>query len=187
MIRVKRLLILAVGGAALLSAQDSSLTVPVIYPPPVLEPVQPLRQYLNLTAAQVSALQEVQKSRQTAEQAVYEEMRQKYQALENLLASGSTDYQQIGRINVELRQLQKKLPVSGEPYRTRALAVLSPDQRTKLPALANALQLQWPANDAVFWNLLDRPETPGGDPRILPAPGPAESLMTLSAAPVTRP
>lgn len=182
MIKLKRWLVLAVGGAALLSAQDSGLTVPVIYPPPNMEPGRALREYLTLTPAQITALQEVQKSKQTAEQAIFEEMRQKYAALENLLSSGSTDYTQIGRLNVELRGLQKKLPVSGETYRTRALAALSAEQRAKLPALSNALQLQWPANDAVFWSLLEQPASPD-DPRILPAPMP---LITTSAAPATR-
>jgi Spy/CpxP family protein refolding chaperone len=178
--KLKLLLAVAMGGAAILSAQDSSLIAPVIYPPPVFEPGRALREYLTLTAAQTTALQEVQRSKQSAEQAVYEEMRQKYQALEGLLQSGSTDYQQIGRLNVELRALQKKLPVSGESYRTRALAVLSADQKAKLPALANALQLQWPANDAVFWQLLEQPAPPD-DPRILPVP------LTTSAAPAMRP
>ena len=57
MIKLKRLLVLAVGSAALLSAQDSSLIAPVIYPPPIMEPGRALREYLTLTPAQITALQ----------------------------------------------------------------------------------------------------------------------------------
>ena len=181
MTKLRHLLLLAIGGATILIAQEQGLIAPVIYPPPIMEPGRALKEYLNLTPAQIAGLQEVQKSRQSAEQAVYEELRQKYQQLENLLQSGSTDYQQIGRLNVEIRNMQKRLPVSGESYRTRALAVLSAEQRAKLPALTNALQLQWPANDAVFWNLLDRPAVPD-DPRMLPL-----AASSSPAAPDTRP
>jgi hypothetical protein len=173
MINVKRLLVVAASGASFLIGQETvpaDPVNPVIFPAPLIEPGRALREHLSLTAAQVAALQEVQKSKRQAEQAVFDEMRQKQLTLDNLLRSGSNDYQQIGRLTVELRDLQKKLPVSGEPYRTRALAVLSQDQRTKLAPLSNALQLQWPANDAVMWNLLDRPPLPD-DPIILPAVG----------------
>ena len=181
MTKLTRLLFIAIGGATIVIAQDQSLIAPVIYPPPMMEPGRALKEYLSLTPAQITALQEVQRSKRSAEQAVYDELRQKYQQLENLLQSGSTDYQQIGRLNVEIRNMQKRLPVSGEPYRTRALAVLSAEQRAKLPALTNALQLQWPANDAVFWNLLDRPEVPN-DPRMVPL-----EASSSPAAPDTRP
>jgi len=67
--------------------------------------------------------------------------------------------------------------VSGEQYRTRALSVLTQDQRAKLPVLANALELQWPANDAVTWNLIDPPQF--RDPIILPA-----AMSRANAAPV---
>lgn len=166
---MKRFLMLALAGGALLVGQEpGGGSTPMIYPPPVFEPARALREFLNLTPAQVTALQEVQKSKREAEQAVFEELRQKQAAIENLLRNGSTDYSQIGRQTVELRDLQKKIPVSGEPYRTRALAVLSADQRAKLPVLVNALTLQWPANEAVTWNLVDRPDVPM-DPIILPA------------------
>ncbi len=174
MVNLKRLLVVAASGASFLIGQEPAPINPVnpiIFPPRVVEPGRALREYLNLTAAQVAALQEVQKSKREAEQAIFEEMRLKQTALDNLLRSGSNDYQQIGRLTVELRDLQKKLPVSGDPYRTRALAVLSQDQRAKLPPLSGALQLQWPANDAVMWNLLERPPAPDDPPVILPAVG----------------
>ena len=74
--KVRLLIAVAIGAATILSAQDSSLIAPMIFPPPLLEPGRALREYLNLTAAQISALQEVQRSKQSAEQIVYEEMRQ---------------------------------------------------------------------------------------------------------------
>ena len=167
MAKLKRLFILAIGTAAFILAQEPGAGTPMIYPPPVSEPGSALREFLNLSPAQSAALQDVQKSKRDAQQAVFNEMNQKQTALDNLLRSGSTDYVQIGRLTVELRDLQKKLPASGEPYRTRALSVLTQDQRAKLPVLVNALELQWPANDAVTWNLIDPPQF--RDPIILPA------------------
>lgn len=177
MIRLKHLLVVAASSASFLIAQEPDRPSPTIFPPPIFEPGRALREYLNLAPAQVAALQDIQKSKREAEQAVFEEMRQKHAALDTLLRSGSNDYQQIGRLTVEIRDLQKKLPLSGDPYRTRALAVLSQDQRAKLPPLATALQLQWTANDAVAWNLLDSPPVPQ-DPIILPAGGGTANAVT---------
>ena len=168
MVRLKQLVILAIGGAAFILGQEPGRGTAMIYPPPVSEPGRALREYLGLSPTQSAALQDVQKSKREAQQAVFDEMNQKQMALDNLLRSGSTDYVQIGRLTVELRDLQKKIPVSGEPYRTRALSVLTQEQRAKLPVLVNALELQWPANDAVTWNLIDPPPAPQ-DPIILPA------------------
>ncbi|HEU0139722.1 MAG TPA: periplasmic heavy metal sensor [Bryobacteraceae bacterium] len=164
---LKRTLMIALGSAGFLLAQDTAVVRPSIYPPPDREPARALKEYLNLTEAQAQALQNVQKSRQEAEQVIYEQMRQKQLALDSLLQSGSTDYTQIGRLLAEIRDLQKKLPISGEPYRTQALSVLSQEQRLKLPALVDVLKLQTPANDAVFWNLIDRPEQEPEPPIIL--------------------
>jgi Spy/CpxP family protein refolding chaperone len=177
MAKFKRLFILAIGSAAFILAQEPGAGTSMIYPPPVSEPGRALREFLNLSPTQSTALQEVQKSKRDAQQAVFDEMNQKQTSLDNLLRSGSTDYVQIGRLTVELRDLQKKIPVSGEQYRTRALSVLTQDQRAKLPILANALELQWPANDAVTWNLIDPPQF--RDPIILPA-----AMSRANAAPV---
>jgi Spy/CpxP family protein refolding chaperone len=151
--KLKRLLIVMLGCAGLLAAQDRDGGS--IVPP---DPARALRQYLNLTQAQVEALIQVQESRREAEQAIYQEMREKQMELEDLLRSGSSDYARIGLLFAEIRELQTKVPITGEPYRSQALAVLTEEQRGQLPALVEALERQAPANEAVMMNLIDRPE-----------------------------
>lgn len=129
-----------------------------------LVPFQPgfadLKAYLNLTDGQVQAIQSVQKSRMQAEQAIYQEINQKQQQLNSLLQSGSTDAASIGQLMIDIQTLRKKLPLNGEPYRTESLAVLSQDQRNKLPDLVNALRLQAAGWQAVNANLIDAPKPP---------------------------
>lgn len=133
------------------------------YPLPVADQ---LKTYLNLTDGQIAGLQQVQTRKQEAERKIYEEMQQKSQALNAMLEMNSTDAARIGQLMIEIQKLRKQLPVSGEPYRSQALAVLSADQRTKLPALVQAMQLQPAAYQAISFNLFDHPDS---GPRILPA------------------
>ena len=158
---LKRIILISAAAASLAFAQDTAgQGTALIFPPPIAQPGQALRQFLNLTDAQVQALQTVMANKNRAEQAVFEEARQKQVALDALMRSNSTDYLQIGRLTVEIRDIYKKLPLSGEPYKSQALAVLSAEQRAKLPTLTNALNLMGAANDAAFFNLIDRPQTP---------------------------
>lgn len=154
--QMQRLLLLAAASTSFLFAQEIT-----IWPFPVSDVSPELRQYLNLTDAQANALRDVRKSKEDAERAVYEQARQKQNALDQLLNSNSADYTQIGRLTVEIRDLYKKLPVSGEPYRTQALNVLNQEQRNRLPALTAALLLQTAAYDATNFSLIDLPNVPG--------------------------
>ena len=166
---LKRILLISAAAASFATGQTPETPVISIYPPPIMRPGESLRAYLNLTDAQSQALQTVLAAKNRAEQAIYEEARQKQIQLDNLMRNSSTDYLLIGRLTVEIRDIYKKLPLSAEPYRSQALAVLSPDQRAKLPALSNALTLMPAANDAVFFSLIDRPQVPDG-PIILGLP-----------------
>ena len=85
------------------------------------------------------------------------------------MKSPTADAFQVGRLTLEIRDLQKKLPLTGEPYRTNALNVLNALQKSKLPALTQALQTATPAYQAVSLNLIDAPQRPGVNPLELPA------------------
>jgi Spy/CpxP family protein refolding chaperone len=143
-------------GAALLPAQ----TLPVR---PGWEPAQ-LKAYLNLTESQIGALQQVQRDRMAAEQAIYQQINEKQRALNVLLQSGSQNATQIGQLMIDIAALQKQVPL-GASYRESALAILSADQRAKLPALVLVRQQQSVAWEAVNWNLIDAPQ-----PRTTPTP-----------------
>jgi Spy/CpxP family protein refolding chaperone len=131
-----------------------------------------LRQYLGLTDAQVRSLEQVQSNRREAEAAVYRQLADKQRALQALLQAGSNDALQIGQLMIEINTLQRRPPLSVEPYRTAALAVLTEAQKSKLPALVEALRLNSTAYQAVSFNLIDGPSPIIGLPVPLPVPMP---------------
>ena len=137
---------------ALLSAQTAMPVEP--YPGPVFNE---LKAYLALTDAQVQSLQSVQNTWNQAQQAIYTQISDKYQQVYTLLNSGNGTAVQIGQLMLDIQALQKQLPVSNGPFKTQALAVLTPDQKTKLGGLAQALQLDTPAWQAVSLLLIDAP------------------------------
>jgi len=159
------LLFSAILGTSLLSAQ-------IVSPlPPIPAPSAALKQYLGLSDTQMQALLDLQKSRAAADQAAYKQINDKQTAINSLLAAGSNDTLQIGQLTLDIYNLRKGLPTSGTQFRDPALAILTPDQKNKLPALTAALQLQQAAYQAIGLNLIDAvnpvhilPLTaPGGD------------------------
>lgn len=169
----------ALFATVILRGQESTM----IAPPRVPEQWDQLKQYLVLTEAQVTTLGHIQTNRIQAEQVIYTQMSDKQRQINNLLEQGSNDAGTIGRLMVEINNLRKQLPLNSGPYRTQALAVLTDAQKAKLPVLAEALQLQTTAWQAVELNLVERPAP---DYRILPAPvpaiGPSEAATSSAAA-----
>lgn len=131
--------------------------------PPVILPVRPapyaqdLTKYLGLSAAQVLSLSSIADARMQASQAIYKQIADKQIALNALLASGSNDALTIGQLSIDIRNLQKQAQPTAEPWRTQALAVLTAEQKNKLPALTAAIELQNAAWQAVNLDLLDGP------------------------------
>ena len=147
-----------IAGTTLLCAQ---IVTPL---PPIPAPNTALMQYLGLSDGQMQALQDVQKNRNAANQAIYKQMGDKQTAINSLIASGSNDALQVGQLTLDINNLRKQLLTSGAPFRDQALAVLTPDQKNKLTGLTNALQLQPAAYQAINLNLIDQLNPP----RVLP-------------------
>jgi hypothetical protein len=161
--------------AATAAAQNQAdVPAPGILPAPYT-PHAELKSYLNLSDAQAQALIDANQDRAEAEQAIYKQIWEKERELWGLLETGSTDAGRIGQLMLDVNALRKKLPISGEPYRSQALSVLNPDQKTKLGALESALKLQAPAWQAVNLNLIDSPQ---GEAR-LPMPVLPGAIRTL--------
>jgi hypothetical protein len=159
------LLASVIAGTTLLCAQ---IVTPL---PPIPAPNTALIQYLGLSDSQMQSLQDVQKSRNAANQAIYKQMGDNQTALNNLIASGSNDALQIGQLTLDINNLRKQLQTSGAPFRDQALAVLTPDQKNKLTGLTNALQLQTAAYQAINLNLIDQVYPP----KLLLTPMPPET------------
>ena len=146
-------------GPALLSGQDkgSGSTVPAY---------TELNQYLSLTDAQLQSLQAILDNRSQAVQNIYTQISQKNDTLSQLLNSDSAPAVQLGQLLLDIRNLQKQLPLNDAPYKTQAVSVLTADQKAKLPKLTEALQLQAAAAQAGMLLLIDTPVS--GPPGILP-------------------
>lgn len=136
-------------------------------------PFAQLKAYLNLTDAQVQALQAVQVSRNNAQQAIFKQINEKQLQLNTLLSQGTSDALTVGQLEIDINNLRKQLPLPNSSYRTQALAVLDPGQAAKLPGLVSALQLQLPAWQAITLDLIDTPGATGPPPYAAP-PTPLE-------------
>ena len=135
-----------------------------------------LRQYLVLSDAQLSTLEQIMRNRSQAEQQIYLQISEKERQMYTLLQQGSNDAGTIGRLMVEINNLRRQLPLSGGTYRTQALAAINDAQKAKVAALVEALKLQSPAWQAVQLNLMDNPHVP--DARILPYPIPSPAMSS---------
>ena len=155
-----------------------------ILPMPPVQNLQPvyaqLKAYLNLTDTQVQNLLSIQASRNNAQQAIYKQIADKQTQLNTLLSQGTTDALTVGQLEIDINNLRKELPLPNSPYRTQALAVLTPDQVAKLPGLVTALQLQTTAWQANALDLIDAPAQNG--PSSLPAMMPPVGVGLTSAA-----
>jgi Spy/CpxP family protein refolding chaperone len=157
--------------AALILAANISGTAQEVsilpYPLPTAR-YEDLKKHLALTDAQVNSLSTIANAKSQAQQALYTQINDKYTTLNNLLASGSSDSVRIGQLMIEINQLRKQT-VPAEPYRSQAMNLLTADQKTKLPILIQALQLQNAAWQASSLNLIDNPSSIG-----LPRPMPVD-------------
>lgn len=168
---MNKLIFIALTGAAILLGQDGRVVLP--RPVPAFDAIQ---QHLVLAPDQMQKLQTILKTRQDAEQAIWQRISEKQAELHRLLESGSTDALTIGRLQVDIRDLQKQVPGSSEPYIREAVQVLNEAQKTKLAELSKALELQTAAHQAVYLNLLPQ-RAP--DVRILPMPAEVSAVWRL--------
>jgi hypothetical protein len=142
---------------AFLSGQDKGNPSIGVFVPNYTE----IKQYLGLTDSQLQSLQSVLDSRNQAMQNIYGQINQKYTTLNQLMNSDNATAAQLGQIMLDIRNLQKQLPLNDGPYKAQALNVLTADQKTKLPKLSEALQLQTTAGQAGMLLLIDYPQYVG--------------------------
>jgi hypothetical protein len=133
-----------------------------------------LRSYLSLTDAQLQALITNQDNRNRALSGIYSQINDKYTALYQLLESEGGTATQLGQMLIDIRNLQRQLPQVDAPYRTQAAAILTADQKNKLPALIQAMNLQSSVWQAQSLMLID------GYPVSLAASGAAEGRLESS-------
>ncbi len=126
-------------------------------------PVNELKTFLNLTDAQVTSIQQSNRSTMQVNRELAEKMRTNRQNMKALLDQGNPDAAAMGRLVIEGRTYAKQIEESRAKARETALTFLSPEQKTKLKTLEEAMQLREEIGAAQRLNLLSAPAGgPGG-------------------------
>jgi Spy/CpxP family protein refolding chaperone len=103
-----------------------------------LGPLAALKNALNLTDAQVTAIQALLQTRETRAQALRTEIEQKRTALENLLNAATPNPTDVGNAAIALRASEKKLAAERDWFITELKKLLTGDQQQKLDTLLAA-------------------------------------------------
>ena len=101
-------------------------------------PVAGLKAALNLTDAQVEAIQALMQTRATRGEALRTEIREKRQALDALLDAATPNPTDVGNAAIALRASERKMPAEREWFITELKKLLTGDQQQKLDTLLAA-------------------------------------------------
>jgi Spy/CpxP family protein refolding chaperone len=115
---------------------------------------QPLREYLDLTADQYSAIRQINVKYNAFYGAQQPRMAELDLQLTELRGAASPDEAAMGRVLREIEDLRKKLEAAMNAARKDAQAVLTTGQLTKLSALQDAADLGPRVQDALCANLV---------------------------------
>jgi Spy/CpxP family protein refolding chaperone len=120
-----------------------------------------LKQALGLTDAQLQQLQALQRTKQMASQAIYQQIGAKQKQLNDMLNSDKPDAQTLGQLEIDMANLRKQT-MGTASVKDQALAILTDAQKAKLADLQNAMKLQRAAGEALGLGLIDPPpQAPG--------------------------
>jgi Spy/CpxP family protein refolding chaperone len=103
-----------------------------------LGPLTSLKNALNLTDAQVTAVQALLQTRETRAQAIRTEIGQKRTALETLLNATTPNPTDVGNAAIALRASEKKIIAERDWFITELKKLLTGDQQQKLDTLIAA-------------------------------------------------
>jgi periplasmic protein CpxP/Spy len=117
---------------------------------------------LGLTDAQISQLKELRTAQFEAMRPTMEQARAKQQELRQLMQSSNPDSAAVGKLMVETKALREQVKQARNDREAKALAILTPDQKTKLQTLQEAQKLMPAVREATALGLLDVPEPGAG-------------------------
>jgi len=133
---------------------------------PGLANADALKTALGLSDAQVQQLRDLRTQQADAAKPVMEQIRAKRQALAEAMKATSPDSVLIGQLMVDIRKLTDSMKAARSEREAKALAILTPDQKTKLAALQEAQKLMPAVGQATALGLLAPP--PDAGPRAMP-------------------
>lgn len=143
-----------------------------------------LKEALGLSDQQMQQLLDLRKQAAEDNRSVAEQIRAKRQELASLMQTANPDPAKAGQLLVEIKKLEEQRRARLEEFRTKALAVLTAEQKQKLAELEKALKLGPAARQAVGLGLIVPPQ---GEPGLMGAPGrlaPIRSMRPGRAAPM---
>ncbi|MGA3042386.1 MAG: Spy/CpxP family protein refolding chaperone [Bryobacteraceae bacterium] len=131
-----------------------------------------VQSYLNLTDAQVSALQQLRQSEKAALQPIFQQLGPLHESLRAQSQGSGADATVVGKLVLSIQSLEQQAAPIRSSYQQQALGVLTADQKTKVAALQSAAALMPAIHEAAGLNLLTPPkgsEGPGGlAPEMMP-------------------
>ncbi len=113
-----------------------------------------LKQYLGLTDAQVQQLKDLRKQQAESQWPTMQQIRDKREQLREAVRAASPDSALIGQLTVDIKNLTETLRTNRTGLEAKAQALLTPDQKTKIAALAEAQKLMSAARQATALGLL---------------------------------
>ena len=154
-----RLIVIALAASALFAQGPGGPRQHRMSGPPKTTAVQ---NYLNLTDAQVSSLQQLRQSERAALKPIFEQIGPLRQSLRTEEQNPSADATAIGKLVLSIQTLEQQAAPIRASFQQQALAVLTPAQKTQLAALQSAAALMPAIHEAEGLNLLTPPSGPGG-------------------------
>ncbi len=115
-----------------------------------------LKTYLSLSDAQLSQLRQLKVDHHNAVAPIRTQLAPLQRQLRDQIASGA-DPSAIAQTAAKIEPLRKQLTDANDNYQKQALAVLNPDQTTKLNALQEAMKLAPAIRQAVAMGLISPP------------------------------
>ena len=116
-----------------------------------------LKTALGLTDPQVQQLRDLRKQQAEAAKPTMDQIRSKRQALAGAMENATPDSALVGQLMVDIRKLNESLKGLRDEREAKALALLTPDQKTKLTALDEARKLMPAVAQAAALGLLEPP------------------------------
>jgi Spy/CpxP family protein refolding chaperone len=123
---------------------------------------QALQAFLGLTDQQMTQLRQMRQQQMQAERPAMQQINSKQRELNQLLATPGADPAAVGKLMIEIANLRKSAPQPGRTLQNQALAVLTPEQKTKLTQLQEAQKLIPAINQATMLGLIEPLERPAG-------------------------
>ena len=103
-------------------------------------PQKALAEYLQLTDAQITSWQQIQKDAHAAVQPLADKARDLHTQIDTALEAASPDATAVGKLVIALRSTEGQIKAVHDDAKAKRLAVLNAEQKTKLEAFEAAMK-----------------------------------------------